>query len=303
MGGQIVECKVDPNGATHIGTVISVEPLILRVPGFTDGRWRFIRARKMITELVLQRNESVYLAPNAQLPPQPYWMNAGTKVEVLEYVGDFAHIISPIEGWLLLKKSAANTTVKVNPVCAPKPQVVNPICAPKPQVKELVLNHSVRVYQRPNVRSQEVGLLAAGMRVQISEQIGEFSQIISPEKGYINVNEKVDTPNFGTPTAPAPATPEPAVVVSRIARNTTMLPTIECYVSSGMSAKGLAMACERSGALPKKVSIKLIDNRRIGVVAFENLPNAELILSRGIVHHGQPLLIRWSQEFLREASI
>jgi hypothetical protein len=93
-------------------------------------------------------------------------------------------------------------------------------------------------------------------------------------------------------------------VVSRISRNTKMLPTIECYVSSGMSAKGLAMACEDStGSLPKKVSIKLIDNRRIGVVAFENLPLAELILSRGICYRGQQLLIRWSQEFLREASI
>merc|ERR1719403_102799 len=35
--GQIVECKANQNDVTHIGTVISVQPLILRVPGFTDG--------------------------------------------------------------------------------------------------------------------------------------------------------------------------------------------------------------------------------------------------------------------------
>jgi len=190
-----------------------------------------------------------------------------------------------VEGWIHMNKAA---------------NVVNPICVPKPTITSRVLTHSVRVYRGPNVQSQEMGLLGAGMRVEILEQVGEFSHIISPEDGFINLNEKVDTPIYGTPNL---GTPEPANVVSRISRNTTMLPTIECYVSSGISAKGLAMACEKSGVLPKKVSIKLIDNRRIGVVAFENLPSAELILDRGISYRGQQLLIRWSQEFLREASI
>jgi ubiquitin-protein ligase/Mg-chelatase subunit ChlD len=283
--GQIVECMLNKNDASHVGTVISVEPLILRVQGFTDGRWRFVRARKMITEVVLQNSEAVYMTPSVQLRGANFRINSGTKIEILEYVGDFAHVISPVEGWIQINKTA-NT--------------VNPICAPKPKITELVLSHSVRVYRKPNVRSQEVSLLAAGMRVQILEKIGEFSHIISPESGYINVNEKVDTPVFGTPTV---APPELPIGASRISRNTTMLPTIECFVSSGISAKGLAMACERSGALPKKVSIKLIDNRRVGVVAFENLPNAELILSRGISCSGQPILIKWSQEFLQEASI
>jgi ubiquitin-protein ligase/Mg-chelatase subunit ChlD len=213
--GQLVDCKASKEGDVHVGIVKTLQPLIIQVQGFQDGRWRFVRAKEL-TEVILCTNEAVYAGPDDR-QPSTVRISSGTKVRVLEFVGEFAHVISPVDGWVRMKRGTD----------APK-------AIPQP---------------------------------------------VAPVK---------------------PATPQPVVQSMP-----SVLPTIQCLVTQSMSAKDVALSCERScGSLPKKVQIKLINNRRVGVVGFENQGDAEVIIKRGLVHLGQQLLVRWSQtSFPRERAI
>jgi len=188
--GQLVDCKASKDGGLYMGIVKNLQPLIIQVQGFQDGRWRFVRARELL-EIVLCGNEAIYAAPDDR-QASTFTINSGTKVRVLETVGEFAHIIFPVDGWMRIKQGAV---------------VPQPIPQPKP--------------------SDDLSM-------------------------------------------------------------------IQCLVTEKMSAKDLALACERSsGTLPKKVRIQLINNRRVGVVGFEARSTAELVMNRGLVHLGQQLLIKW----------
>jgi len=172
-----------------------------------------------------------------------------------------------VDGWVRMKRCTAGV---------PKP-------VPQPKLSELVLINPVRVLQGPNDRSLEMGFLSAGMRVKILEQVGDFAHIVSPQDGFINMNE-----------ASAVVAPSQPVVSPLVQPTPTVLSTIQCLVTEGMSARDLALSCERSsGSLPKKVRIQLINNRRIGVVGYESRSAAEVILSRGLVHLGQQILVKW----------
>eukprot|EP00494_Astrolonche_serrata_P033246 UN33515 len=118
------------------------------------------------------------------------------------------------------------------------------------------------------------GFVTAGIRVSTLEFAGRFVRIGSPVEGWICVNAPADTP-----IAP-------------------VLATIEFAITQDMSAKDLALTCERSGALPKKVSVKKMNGSRIGVVGFEDHAAAELVFNNGITHFGWTLKSRWSKEYL-----
>jgi hypothetical protein len=200
--GQIVLCKSSENGDVHRGIVINLDPLVLRVDGFTDGRWQFVRAKDPCTEAVLINDECVYSRPALDSPSTISKVHSGSKVHILEVVGDFAHVVSPFDGWVPVKGVSMN------------------------QVKEELVSQ-----------------------------------------------------------------PEP------------MLPAIHCLVPTSLSAKDLATLCDFSGAVPKKVSIKLIDNRRVGVISFEQQSDAQMVFNRGLYYGSGPLKIRWCPDYLAENAI
>jgi len=111
--GQTVECKSSPDGPIHIGTVISLHPLITRVPGFVDGRWRYTRA-KQCSNFVLGNVTNVYSTPDSR-GALIEKLNMGVEVGVMEYVGDFAHIVSPTNGWIDMKQAAPASAVAFEP--------------------------------------------------------------------------------------------------------------------------------------------------------------------------------------------
>jgi len=251
--------------------------LILKVDGFKDGRWRYTRAKSMLTEAVLLANEFVFNRPE-ESATKIGQAAKGTKVQILEINGEFAHVISPFDGWVQIKKEE-----KKQPVAAPTPSV-QPIAPTQPRLAEEVLSRAVTIYRGPSDTSPAIGKLAAGTRVKIFEELGDFTHILHPEEGFV----RLATPSMS---------PEILIETPR------MLPTIECLVENGMSAKDLALACDFAGALPKKVSIKLINNRRVGVVGFEQQNDAQLVLQRGISHGNKLLLVKWSPEYLRENAL
>jgi hypothetical protein len=275
--GQIVSCKAKPDGQIYTGIVQNLQPLILKVDGFKDGRWRYCRAKNMLTEAVLLADEFVFNRPeeNATKIRQAA---KGTKVQILEISGEFAHVISPFDGWVQIKKEEKQPVAP-----APTPSV-QPIAPAQPRLAEEVLVRAVTIYRGPSDRSPAIGKLAAGTRVKIFEEVGDFTHIVHPEDGFV----RLATPSMS---------PEILIETPR------MLRTIECLVPSNMSAKDLALACDFAGALPKKVSIKLVNNRRIAVVGFEQQNDAQLVLQRGISHQNKLLLIKWSAEYLRENAL
>jgi len=208
--GQIVKCKSSAESAVYTGVVMSVQPLTVKVDGFETGRWRLVRPKELL-EVVLPEITSVYERPDARRP-EIKKINAGMRVRILEFVGDFAQIIDPVEGWIRMKQPGKSTTPAVN---------ANPVQMPPTQ------------------------------------------------------------PVVCQPMVPAP-----------------VLPSVQFLVAQDMSAKDLAMACQKSGCLPKKVSMKMIDGRRVGVVGFENLSSAELVMNRGITHRGYSVQRRWAKEYL-----
>jgi len=107
----MVECKSSPQAPTHVGVVIKVCPLLIRVAGFHDGRWRYVRARET-REVVLSDVTNVYSTPDSHGNVIEK-VNMGMKVRVLETIGDFAHIITPTEGWINLKQSRTNISAPI----------------------------------------------------------------------------------------------------------------------------------------------------------------------------------------------
>jgi len=149
------------------------------------------------------------------------------------------------------------------------------------ELTEEVLVCPTTVFRNPNERSPEVGKLSAGMRVQILEFVGDFAHIVNPENGFILLNQQIPMKES----------------------KPTMLPTIECLVREGISAKDLATACDHCGALPKKVTIQLVNNRRVGFIRFEAHDDALLVLTRGLTHRNEQMLIKWCPDYLREIAI
>jgi len=282
--GQVVECKTTKDGKVYQGVVQNIQPLMVNVQGFKVGRWRYVRAKDMVIEVVLIQDENIFANPD---PNTLSSMKAvkGTKVKILEIVGEFAHVVSPFDGWVQIK-----TQEKEQPKSEPQPA--------EPKLVEEILLAPVTVYSAPDDRSTQKGKLGAGMRIKVLEYVNDFAHIVCPEDGYIDLKRTVS------------ASPDPESQPQRLGTHvnmskatTSMLPTIECLVSENTSARNLAMACEFSGALPKKVSIKLINNRRVGVVGFEEHSDAEKVLSAGLVVKGNQVLIKWSPDYLREIAL
>jgi hypothetical protein len=250
---------------------------MVKVEGFKVGRWRFVRATNMVTEAILMNDENVFSGPDPNMLLHMK-ANKGTNVKILEIVGEFAHVVFPFDGWVQIKSQP--TPTKSHPQNEPK-------------LIEEILLAPVTVYSEPNDRSIQKGKLGSGVRIKVLEYVNNFAHIVYPEDGFIDLKRTVS------------ASPEPESPQTNVSKTTktNMLATIECLVSENTTARNLAMACDFSGALPKKVSIKLIDNRRVGVIGFEAHGDAEKVLSQGLVVKGRQLLVKWSPEYLREIAI
>merc|ERR550537_597328 len=160
---------------------------------------------------------------------------------------------------------------------------------------EVVLNQPTQLYTLPNIQNpwSVNGILNPGTQVKILEYVGPFAHIIHPVDAFIlnPSNQSAPRNNNNIPSNSTTTAPVPT-------NNTApMLPTIEARVTADMSAKDLAVACQNAGILPKKVSIKLVGNLRIGVVGFENHGQAASIMSRRLYHNGQHTQTRWSKEY------
>jgi len=271
--GQIVECKNAKAGKVHQGVVQKLQPLMVKVEGFKLGRWRFVRKKELTTKAVLLADENIYSGPDLKNICPAIKAFKGTNVTILEIVDDFAHVVFPFDGWVKIKSQQQTKS---------QPQ-------PQPKLIEEVLLAPVTVYSDADDRSAQKGKIGAGMRIKISEYVGDFAHIVYPEEGFIDLNRTVSlSPERETPAR----------------KSTSMLPTIECLVGDHTSAKDLAMACDSAvKLLPKKVRIKLVNNRRVGVIAFETHEDAESVLLKGLTIQNWPLLIKWSPLYLQEIAL
>lgn len=282
--GQVVECKNAKEEKVHRGIVQNLQPLMVKVEGFKVGRWRFVRDANMVTEAILMNDENVFSGPdpNSILPMKA---SKGTNVKVLEIVGEFAHVVFPFDGWVQIKSQPKQT----------KSEPQN-----EPKLVEEILLAPVTVYSAPNDRSSQKGKLGAGVRIKVLEFVNDFAHIVYPEDGFIDLKRTISaSPEPESQSQRVPAQTNE----SKTTTTTNMLATIECLVSQNTTARNLAMACDFSGALPKSVRIKLIDNCRVGVVGFEAHGDAEKVLSQGLVVKGKQLLVKWSPEYLNEIAV
>merc|ERR1719204_252104 len=62
--GQVVECKTTKDGKVYQGVVQNIQPLMVNVQGFKVGRWRYVRAKDMVIEVVLIQDENIFANPD-----------------------------------------------------------------------------------------------------------------------------------------------------------------------------------------------------------------------------------------------
>merc|ERR1719461_753881 len=156
--GQLVNCQIDDGEEWKVGIIASISPLHVQFE--TNGplcSCRYISPIQM-DEYTLETRAHVWNQPFEWTGSGIHYsaiLEPGTKVRSLEAVGEFLHIVSPVEGWIDGKHIVAyqppsaaelNAEVVVQNIIQPTPEVetTNPEELPTLNIYHVPENVSAR---------------------------------------------------------------------------------------------------------------------------------------------------------------
>jgi len=306
--GQLVYCRNERNKPWRVAVIGSVSPLGVRYQNDTPSSplqtARFFCPIRL-TDWVCRCATLVLTQPDERYRTCPtHHLMSGTKIQILEVVNNFAHVVQPVQGWISCAHLAKPTstvipeTAKINISNATETARINisnttetaPAPAPAPpappKTKKFICKDNLKVYAYPNPNKNTFtfGVIEAATIVEVINFVGDYAQISSPKEGWIRAKNK-----------------SRKLIIEAGMKIDKVLPTlIISNVPEDCTAKDLATKCTLSGFPPKGIRIgKDGEGNRIAQLVFETHGHADCIKALGLVHFETVMKITWLEKYLK----
>jgi len=289
--GQMVECTNDPKVQVFKGTVVSLFPLYIRVGQNAPAIFRFVRPLKVESlkcdavnvtpsqvirgpTIPTQTNpiQSTIVAPVPAAAPKPVSKFA---------IGQMVNCTDDPKKEVLIGivKTLHPLVIQVGNRGAKQYKFVREV-----KTKEYVLKCSMNVYAYANTRSQGLGYLNAGQRVQVADMKEHFAYIIAPCEGWVVAKNKTRW-----------------LMVEAGKKIEKVFPTlIVSGLNREMTGDDLYTKCVRFGFYPvERIRTYTRSNgSRFAEIKFERHGQAESIKTLGLSDCGIVLNMFWKPEYL-----